>query len=121
MADFNTLLNIARRKRDFDRTNPWYEGPETYLHAIGNEVDEVLDELEQGKLHDLEAELGDVLWNTLNAVLALEKTHGVSLSSILERTNRKYDERVTGIEKGISWEDIKKQQQEASDSPEGLT
>lgn len=116
MADLTTLLDIARRKREYDKTNPWYEGPESYLRGIGHEVEEVLAELEQGELHDLEAELGDVLWDTLNAILALEKTHGVSMASILERTTVKYDERITGIENGLTWAEVKRQQQENNKS-----
>ncbi|EKO3566897.1 nucleotide pyrophosphohydrolase, partial [Vibrio metschnikovii] len=52
----------------------------------------------------------DVLWDYLNAVLSLEKEKGIKLDSIIERACRKYDERITAIESGISWDEVKEKQ-----------
>ncbi len=110
MQDFDKLLDIAKRKSEFDKSNAWYSGASTYLSEIKKEVDEVLDELPKHRIGHLEDELGDVLWDCLNAILCLEKEAGVKMDSIVQRACRKYEERVSAIENGISWEDVKRKQ-----------
>lgn len=41
MKKFDELYAIATRKSQYDQTNTWFKGVETYLEAIGKEVDEV--------------------------------------------------------------------------------
>jgi NTP pyrophosphatase (non-canonical NTP hydrolase) len=79
MKPFSTLVSIARRKNDFDQTNPWANGLSTYIAEICKEVKEVAEEIEQDRKPYLEDELGDVLWDYLNLVLALEKEKGIKL------------------------------------------
>ncbi|MDG3086470.1 MazG nucleotide pyrophosphohydrolase domain-containing protein [Vibrio hannami] len=110
MKDFEKLIEIARRKSLFDEGNDWSNGSETYLSEIKKEVDEVVEEVPKSRVCYLEDELGDVLWDYLNAVIALEKEQGVQLSSVLKRASQKYDERVSGIESGESWKDVKTRQ-----------
>lgn len=107
MADLSTLIDVAKRKREYDKTNPWFKGPESYLNDISKEVDEVLETLPRGDLPHLEEELGDVIWDTLNAILALEKTHSVDLHSVLHRAVKKYTYRIDGLEQGLSWHEVK--------------
>ena len=113
MKSFNTLVNIARRKNHFDQTNPWSNGSSTYIEEICKEVREVAEEIAQDRKPYLEDELGDVLWDYLNLVLALEKEKGIKLEDVLERAARKYEERVSGMEKGIPWKDTKEKQKSA--------
>ncbi|MFM2484340.1 MazG nucleotide pyrophosphohydrolase domain-containing protein [Celerinatantimonas yamalensis] len=110
MKHIDKLIEIAKRKSEFDKNNSWYQGSSTYLAEIKEEVDEVVEELPKDRLCYLEDELGDVLWDYLNAVLSLEKEKGVKLESIIQRACRKYEERVSAIENGISWADIKQKQ-----------
>jgi NTP pyrophosphatase (non-canonical NTP hydrolase) len=113
MKPFSTLVSIARRKNDFDQTNPWANGLSTYIAEICKEVKEVAEEIEQDRKPYLEDELGDVLWDYLNLVLALEKEKGIKLEDVLERAARKYDERISGIENGVLWKEIKEKQKAA--------
>lgn len=113
MENFAKLLEIVRRKAVYDRNNPWYHGPESYLNGLKDEVDEVIEEIARQRSCHLEDELGDLLWNTLNAVVALEKTHGVRLEAVLERAGRKFGERLAGLEAGRSWQAIKDEQKQA--------
>ena len=107
MADLSKLIDVAKRKREFDGNNPWYEGPESYLNEISKEVDEVLETLPRGDLPHLEEELGDVIWDTLNAILALERSHNVDIHSVLQRATDKYTFRIDGLEQGLSWQEVK--------------
>lgn len=107
MEDFEKLLTIAKRKSTFDQNNPWYKGPETYLSGISKEVEEVKQEIPKRRKPYLEDELGDILWDYLNSVLALEKEAGISMDSVLKRACIKYEERIHAIETGGSWSDVK--------------
>lgn len=113
MENFEKLLAIVRRKAVYDRNNPWYKGPESYLHGLKDEVDEVIEEIPRQRGAYLEDELGDLLWNSLNAVIALEKAHGITLESVLARACRKFESRLSGIEAGRSWQEIKEEQKQA--------
>lgn len=107
MQQFAQLLKIVRRKSIIDQNNDWSEGSITYLNEIQKEIQEVLDELTKNRNCYLEEELGDVLWDYLNILIALEKERAVSVDSILNRCCQKYEERISGIEKGELWKNIK--------------
>jgi len=113
MKHFETLLLIARRKAVIDADSKWSEGARTYLGEMNNEITEVCAELSSGRQCYLEDELGDVLWDYLNALAALEKSHGISVEKVLQRACRKYEERISGIENGRLWKEIKLHQKQA--------
>ena len=110
MKEFDNLLEIAKRKAKFDECNTWSKGSETYLAEIKNEVDEVIEEIPKSRQCYLEDELGDVLWDYLNILAALEKEMGIDTKAVLARACRKYEERISGIETGKKWSDIKEKQ-----------
>lgn len=110
MKEFDKLLEIARRKFEFDKNNTWYSGSVTYLSEIKKEIDEVLEEIPNNRICYLEDELADVLWDYLNAVLSLEKEIGVNAKSIIKRASEKYEERISAIENGVSWDSVKRKQ-----------
>lgn len=110
MKEFQSLLEIAKRKNRYDQTNPWAEGSITYLTEIKKEVDEVIEELQDNRLCYLEEELGDILWDYLNMLLALVAECGIDIESVLKRANQKYEERVSGLENDIDWDEIKRVQ-----------
>ncbi|AYC06897.1 MazG nucleotide pyrophosphohydrolase domain [Vibrio cholerae] len=78
------MLEVAKRKSEFDKNNSWYLGSSTYLAEIKKEVDEVVEEIPKNRLCYLEDELGDVLWDYLNAILSLEKEAGVKIESVVK-------------------------------------
>ena len=110
MKEFDELLSIARRKASFDENRAWSNGSETYLAALKNEVDEVIEEIPKSRQCYLEDELGDVLWDYLNILTALEKEVGIDTTAVLKRACRKYEERVSGIESGKAWSEMKEKQ-----------
>ncbi len=110
MKQLDILLNIAKRKSNIDQTNDWSNGSETYLSEIKSEIDEVIEEIPKNRLCFLEDELGDVLWDYLNVVIALEKESGVDVNSVLNRACKKYEERISGLENGKLWNDTKAKQ-----------
>lgn len=85
MKKFDELYAIATRKSQYDQTNTWFKGVETYLEAVGKEVDEVREEIREDRLCHLEDELGDVLWNYLNVLKVLEREKGIDPEKVLER------------------------------------
>jgi NTP pyrophosphatase (non-canonical NTP hydrolase) len=112
MESFEKLLEIARRKAEIDRNNACYSGPETYIVELQKEIEEVIEELPKKRSCYLEDELGDVLWDYLSALLALEKQGDVTVESVLNRAYLKYGARVSGIESGIPWQEIKRKQKQ---------
>ncbi|KZN62110.1 hypothetical protein N473_21430 [Pseudoalteromonas luteoviolacea CPMOR-1] len=110
MRDLKSLLDIAKRKYVYDQTNSWYSGSETYLSALKDELAEVLEEIPKQRICHLEDELGDILWNYLNIILALEKESGIDMHSIFNRAVKKYEQRVSTIEQGGSWLGVKEKQ-----------
>lgn len=110
MEEFYTLLNIAKRKSLLDQQSSWSNGSKTYLNEIKKEINEVIEESTKGRDCYLEDELGDVLWDYLNALVAFEKEKGINPLSVLERACRKYEERVGGLESGETWDEVKKRQ-----------
>lgn len=113
MKEFEQLLDIAKRKSKFDRSNTWAKGSSTYLAEIKKELAEVADEIPRNRICFLEDELGDVLWDYLNILCALESETGVKVISVLKRACKKYEERISGIENGELWKDIKQRQKVA--------
>ncbi|MGF1734814.1 MazG nucleotide pyrophosphohydrolase domain-containing protein [Photobacterium satsumensis] len=113
MEELGILLQLARRKAEIDRTSTWSEGAKTYLSELKAEVDEVTDEIANQRHCHLEDELGDVLWDYLNALVALEDEAGIKIESVLKRACNKYHERISGIENGVSWQAIKERQKMA--------
>ncbi|EGQ8021534.1 nucleotide pyrophosphohydrolase [Vibrio vulnificus] len=113
MKDFEQLLEVVLRKAKYDQSNSWYLGPHTYLNELKKEVDEVFDEIPRERTCYLEDELADVLWDYLNAIVALEKESEIRLDSILHRAYVKYSQRVAAIESGTDWADIKEAQKQA--------
>ncbi|WP_104035895.1 MazG nucleotide pyrophosphohydrolase domain-containing protein [Vibrio jasicida] len=110
MDKFTALFEIAQRKSNYDENNTWYQGSVTYFEAIHSELEEVRDEEVKGRTCFLEDELGDVLWNYLNLLMALEKEQGIDARSVIERAVEKYQARVTAIENGKSWAEVKAEQ-----------
>ena len=112
MKQLDELLAIVRRKNKIDQQNEWYNGSETYLLEIPKELDEVKAEIESGRQPHLEEELGDVLWDYLNLLTALESEGRIALAKVFERATLKYRERIDAIENGGSWAEIKAIQKE---------
>ncbi|MDC7220055.1 MAG: MazG nucleotide pyrophosphohydrolase domain-containing protein [Spirochaetales bacterium] len=110
MKHLDDLLLIAKRKNLFDQTSTWAEGSKTYLAEIKKELVEVEEELLLNRNNYLEDELGDVLWDYLNILLTLEEERGITVESVLKRACRKYEERISGIESGHSWNSVKEKQ-----------
>ncbi len=101
------LLATVRRKNEIDLGSNWSNGSETYFNELKGELDEVAEELESGRQCYLEDELGDVLWDYLNLLVSLEQEGRISVSQVLERADKKYHERISGIEQGNSWQQVK--------------
>lgn len=113
MTEFDNLLTIVRRKAVFDKSYSWFEGSQTYLAGLREEIDEVVEEIPNKRVCFLEDELADVLWDYLNFVVALEEEEGVNIEDIVHRACHKYHERLSAMDKGESWNDVKVRQKTA--------
>ena len=107
MKDFEKLIQIVKRKSKLDQGNTWSNGSSTYLEEIKKEVDEVIEEMPKQRDCYLEDELADVLWDYLNVLQVIEQERGISTDSVLARACHKYEARISGLESGKTWADIK--------------
>lgn len=110
MENIQKLIQIVKRKAALDQGNTWTNGSSTYLEEIKKEVDEVIEEIPKQRDCYLEDELADVLWDYLNALHALEQERGIKTEAVLARACIKYEERISGLESGKSWLEIKQVQ-----------
>ncbi|MBF9002529.1 MazG nucleotide pyrophosphohydrolase domain-containing protein [Vibrio nitrifigilis] len=101
------LMTIAERKKCLDHNSDWFQGPDTYLSGLVNEIAEVRQEIESRRTVYLEDELGDVLWDYVNVLVALRDSHGIDVERVFQRAVNKYEQRISGIEKDQLWDDIK--------------
>ncbi len=106
------LLNIADKKVDIDLDSGWSQGSKTYLDALGDELKEVREEIDQQRLCYLEDELADILWVYACALKHLERETHLSSERVLQRANDKYQQRVTSILQDIPWDEVKKEQKQ---------
>jgi len=107
---FEKLMALSDLKLKRDLKGTWSKGSSTYFEALFDELDEVKEELNSDKQCYLEDELGDVLWDYLCLLKHLENEKRIDISTLLQRTNKKYARRVTGIINGEAWDAIKSEQ-----------
>ncbi len=113
MEEFEKLLDIVKRKSLIDESSEWPSNSKNYLVELKSEIDEVAEELANNRDCYLEDELGDVLWDYLNLLVSLEKERGLKTQNILARACKKYEQRVSGVETGEQWKDVKERQKKA--------
>ncbi len=106
------LLELSKRKLEFDKVHPWSKGSETYLQGLKDELKEVEEEINTGNNVYLEDELGDLLWDFFNLLVNLDAEGKINMENIPKRSHKKFTERIDGIENNISWYETKKQQKE---------
>ncbi len=118
---FDTFKKIffLSQKRIEDLENDdkwWYNGYETFLKWMREEIDEMEQELKENNSVHLEDELGDILWDYLSFINVLEKRNYISSAEkVFERIHKKYGERlkpVYGQNTENAWYEIKKKQKE---------
>ncbi|MDX2371040.1 MAG: MazG nucleotide pyrophosphohydrolase domain-containing protein [Colwellia sp.] len=109
---FEKLMDLSELKLKRDLKGTWSKGSSTYFKALFDELDEVSEELHSDRQCYLEDELGDVLWDYLCLLKHLENEKKVDINSLLQRANKKYDRRITGITNGEEWDAIKSEQKQ---------
>jgi len=110
LGELTPLIEIVKLKILRDQKGSWSKGSQTYLDALFDEVEEVKKELVSGRQCFLEDELGDMLWVYLCFIRNLEAEGKISMDAVFNRSIKKYEERVNGINNGESWSDIKVRQ-----------
>lgn len=112
MEVIEKLIEVVRKKNLIDTQHDWSDGSATYIDALRKELLEVEEELPLDRICYLEDELGDVLWDYLSILVCLEEEKGVDIGKVFSRALLKYDERISGIQAGVSWKDTKAKQKE---------
>ena len=112
MNEIKKIIELAQRKLAIDKKNDWSKGSETYFDELKKEIKETEDENKQNNHVKLEDELGDILWDYLNLLVNLENENKINLNRVFERSEKKYEERISGIENKKPWNDIKIKQKE---------
>jgi NTP pyrophosphatase (non-canonical NTP hydrolase) len=118
------LILTTQTKEKIDSLKSWNNGngSKTYFDELQKEIHETLIEYKAGNQVHLEDELGDILWDYLNLLTNLQKEGKIeSIEKVFQRANKKYDERITGIQNNINWEETKiKQKVELKQEQEKL-
>jgi NTP pyrophosphatase (non-canonical NTP hydrolase) len=117
------LLEFIKEKYEFNAANAEiicngekrknWNTSEMYVKHLKKELEEMQEEMKQNNTPYLEDELWDILWDFLNLAYTL-KLEGLieSEEHIFKRCEKKFEQRISAIKNGISWEDIKKKQKE---------
>lgn len=106
------LIYLARAKYEIDQRGSCSNGSETYIRALKNQIEGIIEELPKNRVSHLEDELGDLIWDYLNMLVCLESEKNICLESLFRRACQKYDERVSGVQSGHKWDEIKQKQKE---------
>lgn len=118
------LILTTQTKEKIDSLKSWNNGngSKTYFDELQKEIQETLIEYKAGNQVHLEDELGDILWDYLNLLTNLQKEGKIeSIEKVFQRANKKYNERITGIQNNINWEETKiKQKAELKQEQEKL-
>lgn len=80
-----------------------WDGPEQVYEKLSEEIAEVQEAAETGKIHRIQDELGDVLFVAAN----LARKYGVDPETALEGTNRKFTKRFEYIETKIAHQGLR--------------
>lgn len=71
-----------------------WEIPEQIWDKVMEEINELRDEVKEGKTESIESELGDVMFSLINAA----RLYGIDPEAALEKTNRKFIKRFNYLE-----------------------
>jgi NTP pyrophosphatase (non-canonical NTP hydrolase) len=104
------LQVVAQEKAQRDLKGTWFQGSQTYLDALTDEILEVKTELQLGRKCFLEDELADLLWNIVCLFEHLDLEGKIDQKQVFQRAFNKYSERVTDRLPDESWNDIKARQ-----------
>lgn len=101
-------INSKMAQKTFPGKDYWdWLSHTIYLPWIKNEVDEVVPEIKKNNSVYLEDELWDIFWAYINLLHCLEMEWYISKEKVFKRAYKKYDERITGLEDWVLWDDIK--------------
>lgn len=84
----------------------------TYIEELQSEIEEMKAEMKENNSVYLEDELWDILWDYLNIVYLLEKKGYINAGRVIERSEKKFGERIIWTEQNIPWNDIKSKQKQ---------
>lgn len=93
MQWLDKLISFAE---DYKKYNSWFDecDPFFYFFAIEDELKEVRKEILDNDKENLEDELGDLLWVTLNLISKLDATGKIDRNKICTNAYNKFSERM---------------------------
>ena len=115
MKNIEKILKLSEKRIEFLRNmdNGWYVDHKTFLNGLYEEIDEAKEEIRKDNSVYLEDELGDVFWDIMMVLIALEKEWLITREKVFERAYNKFSERIDYVQSRDemdSWEKIKKVQ-----------
>ncbi|MFK7780032.1 MAG: MazG nucleotide pyrophosphohydrolase domain-containing protein [Candidatus Gracilibacteria bacterium] len=107
-------LSAKRIKFFVESKIPFYKGHQTFLDGLKEEIQEAEEEIKNNNSVHLEDELGDVFWDYICLLHALENEGKISsIDNVLERCYKKFSGRI--LENGAGngdWNEVKNKQKE---------
>jgi len=75
MKNIEKILKLSEKRIDYliKMDNSWYIDHTTFLNGLYEEIDEAKAEIKKNNSVYLEDELGDVFWDLMMTLIALEK------------------------------------------------
>lgn len=83
---------------------------EMYIKAIAEELKETSHEIKDKNSIYLENELWDIFWTYINLLHTLDKKWYIKSEKVFDRSFKKFQERISGLENGLTWEQVKEKQ-----------
>jgi len=112
MKNIEKILKLSEKRIDYliKMDNSWYIDHTTFLNGLYEEIDEAKAEIKKNNSVYLEDELGDVFWDLMMTLIALEKEWLITREKVFERAYSKFSERIDYVQSRDelnSWEEIK--------------
>ncbi len=112
MKNIEKILKLSEKRIDYliNMDNGWYVDHTTFLNGLYEEIDEAKAEIKKNNSVYLEDELGDVFWDLMMVLIALEKEWLITREKVFERAYKKFSERIDYVQSRdelASWEEIK--------------
>ncbi len=102
---------LAKESPNYIDNGDW-NSHKIYIKEMAWELKEASNEIKEKNSVYLEDELWDVFWTYINLLDRLENEWYINSKNVFNRSYKKFEDRVSGMETGSTWQEIKAIQKE---------